>query len=639
MLQKIRELTHGWFAWVLILGLAFVFTLWGVSGYLMSDGGDKVIAKVANKDVTQKQVQTLYEHMLQQAQLSQVMAGIQNPRVNIQQLQTKALQQAVMETLLTTMARREGFAMSREQVDTLLRSMPQFHVNGAFSLETYERLIHQLNFTPEQFRNTVQNEMLIAQVQSTISDSAFVWAEELSDTVALINQTRDFRYVVLDANALAKSINLTQTDLEAYYNSNKSEFMTTETVEVSYILLDKDLIEKSIRTASTPTDQELQQRYQESLTHYTTPERRSASHILLTLPPDAKPDEVAKVKQEADDLYKRIKAGESFEKLAKQYSKDPGSATQGGALGFFGPGEMVPEFESAVFHGQKGELIPPVRTEFGYHIIRIDDIKKPEVPTFDKVKQTLTEQWYEDKIVEQYESEQNKLDSLAFENPESLKDVATAFNLPLQNLVIDKTLTGNTGLAANAMILQAVFGDEPLPIKQNSDILTISPTQSVLINITARHMPALKPFKEIELEVRAKAGLRKGMMMARDMAAQIKEKYATGTSLDAIATKENFKWSLGEKVDRQNTDIPKEVLQLAFATPLGSQPALSSSEIQPNKMVVVVVNKITPGVMDQHLKDTALKGFEDGLLNFIGHRDYLMYVDHAKNVLKIEMKQ
>lgn len=635
MLQKIRAHTHGWFAWVVIIGLAFVFTLWGVSGYLISDGNNKVIAKVGDQEITESQVQQVYGRLAQQNQVAQLMAGIQNPKINEKALENQAIQQVIMETLLTAIAHKQGFAMSREQVDNLLRSMPQFQIDGKFSLEAYEQMIRQLNFTPEQFRHTVQEEMLMTQVQSTIAESVFIMGEELDNTISLVNQTRDIQYVLLDANQLAKNILLTETELKAYYDSNHSEFMTTETADLSYVLIDKAAIEKEIKATIKPTDQELKDSYNESIARYTSPERRSASHILLTLPADAKPEEVNKVKQEAEDLYKRIKAGEAFEKLAKEYSKDPGSADNGGSLGFFGPGEMVPDFESAVYKGQKGEVLAPVRTEFGYHIIKIDDIKKAEAPSFDKVKDAITEQWYEDKVLARYESEQSKVDNLAFENPDNLQEVSAALSLPIQTLSITKNLSKNQGLAKNPMLLQTVFGEEPLAEKQNSEVIALSPTQSIVMNITAHHMPALKPFNTVESEVKVKAAARQGLMMARHIAENIKTQYALGTPLQNIATKENFKWTMANEVTRQNIEIPREVVGLAFTTPMADKPVINTLEIFPDKIAAVVVNKIIPGKLDPSFKESMLKEFQEGLLQFIGHRDYVMYIADAKKQLKI----
>lgn len=638
MLQKIRAVTHGWFAWVLIIGLAFVFTLWGISGYLMSDGNQKVIATVGGQEITQTQVQRVYERLAQQNQVAQLMAGIQNPKINEKALENQAVQQVIMETLLTTIAHEQGFIMSRDQVDSLLRSMPQFQVDGKFSLETYEKMIRQLNYTPEQFRDTVQEEMLMAQVQSTIADSVFVMGEEVDNIIGLVNQSRDIEYVIFDANQLAKNIQLSDVDLHAYYDSNKSEFMTTESADISYVLIDKAVMEKEVMATQKPTEQELKDSYNESIARYTTPERRSASHILLTLSPDAKPDDVEKVKKEADDLYNKIKAGASFAQLAKEYSKDPGSAANGGSLGYFGPGEMVPDFEKAVYNAKQGDVLPPIRTEFGYHIIKVDGIEKAEAPSFEKVKADITKLWYDDKVTALYESELSKIDQLAFENPDNLQEVSSALNIPVQTMVVTKDLASNQGLGKNVVVLQAVFGDEPLAEKQNSDVMTLSPTQSIVMNITAHHMPALKPFDKIEPEVRAKAAKRKGLLQAREMAENIKTQYGLGTSLPGIAAKDNFTWTAANDVTRQNIEIPKEVLQLAFATPMAGKPALNMEEIFPDKVAVVVVNKIMPGKLDPSFKESMLKEFQEGLLQFIAHRDYLIYVAAAKDELKIEMK-
>lgn len=638
MLQKIRGLTQGWFAWVLIIGLAFVFTLWGISGYLMSDPNQAAVATVGDQEVTQQDVRRVYERLVMQSQGAQLMAGIQNPKIDEKLIQGQALQQVIMESLLTQIAHDQGFIMSREQVDSLLRSMPQFQVDGKFSVETYEKMIRQLNYTPEQFRQTVQEEMLITQVQSTIADSVFIMGETIDNVIGLVNQTRSFDYVVFDAAHMAKTTEISDVDLHAYYDSNKSEFMSTETVNASYIVIDKAQLEKEVRATQKPTEQELKASYDESIAQYSTPERRAASHILLTLSPGAEPTEVEKVKKEAEDLYQQLKSGASFEALAKQYSKDPGSAAQGGSLGYFGQGEMVKEFESAVFSGKKGDIVPPLRTEFGYHIIKIDGIEQAKAPSFETVKADIEKMWFDDKAAALYETELSKAEQLAFENPDNLTEVSEALKLPIQTMVITKDLGKNEGMAKHMAVLQTVFGDAPLADKQNSEVLTLSPQQSIIMNISAHLMPTLKPFDAVQAEVRSKAAKRKALLQARELAESIKTQYALGTSLAGIAAKDQFTWKSAKNASRQSLEVPKEVLQLAFSTPMSVKPSLNMEEMFPDKIAVVVVNQITPGTLDPQFKDNMLREFQEGLLKFYAQRDYLMYIAAAKEQLTIEMK-
>ncbi len=629
MLQKIREKTHGWFAWVLIGSIAVVFIFWGISGSLMSSPEGEVIVEVNGEKITERDLQTTFERLAQQQQLAQLLSGIQQPQINEQLIRNQALQALILEKVLTHQATKEGYAVSREMVDSLLVQMPQFQVNGEYSSEQYERMIRQLNFTPESFRETVKDEMMIAQAESTFTDSIFLLPYQLNNAVALVNQTRDVQYIIFTGKDFQKDVTVTDENIEAYYNGHQNEFMTPEVIKVSYVMLDKNKLIEKIKSTLKPSDQDLDEYYQNHIKLYAKPERRSARHILIATNPNAEKEEAAAVEKQAESITQQAREGASFAELAQEYSQDPGSASNGGTLGYFGRGEMVPAFEDAVFNAQQGEIVGPIKTEFGYHIILVEDIEQPEVQPFNEIKDELITQWYDNQIEIQFENDLAEMDQMAFENHDSLDSVAAAFDVPVQEMTLTSELDKNPELAQNQKVLMAIGTESVLVNRQNSDLVRVSPTQGAVFRVSAHEMPTLKPLDEVKDQAKASLVKFQGLLLARQKAQSIVSEFAAGMDPQVIAQQESFAWKNVKNLSRHNFDIPYEVVQAAFGVPFPGQPVITGMDIFPDQVVVVLINGVRPGELDKDFATEMLEEFQAGLAQFKARRDYNFYLVQA----------
>lgn len=638
MLQKIRQKTQGWFAWLIIIGITVVFVFWGISGSLMSSPEGEVIVQVDGNKITTQDLQLTFERMAQQQQLAQLLSGVEQPQINEAMLRNQALQALVNEHVLSAQAEKQGFVISREQVDALLLMMPQFQVNGEFSVQQYEQVIGQMRFTPNSFRETVKDELLINQAESTLTDSIFLLPYQINSAVALVNQTRDIQYVILDGEDFERNVKITDEDLEAYYNSHQSEFMGEETMEIAYILVDKSKIEKDIKNTMQPSEQDLQAYYQSHVSNYAKPEQRSARHILISVAPSASQAEKDAAEQQAQALAEQARQGASFAALAQEYSMDPGSAARGGDLGYFGRGEMVPGFEQAVFTGSKGDIIGPVQTEFGYHVIQVDDIELSQVEPFAEVRDELITQWYKDQIAERFEEELAELDQMAFENPDALEPLAQAFDVQVQEMVITSDLENNPELAQNQRVLAALVTEPVLMQRQNSDLIRVSPDQAMVLRVSEHQMPELKPFEEVRQDAKQSLIERQGLLLAREKARAMVDKFNNGTSASAIAQQEQITWDNVDALNRHHFEVPYEVVQAAFSAPYPGQSVITAMDIFPNQIVVVIIDDVKAGELDQDFAEEMLEEFKIGLAQFKAYRDYNFYLNEARNDTKIKFK-
>jgi peptidyl-prolyl cis-trans isomerase D len=641
MLQKIRAHTQGWLAWALVIVLGIVFVLWGISGELISNPGEKAVAKVAGTDITAADLQTVYERLAQQNQMAQIMAGLQMPNLNEEMIRKQALDSLIMERVLTHAAIQEGFMVTPDQVNSILIQLPQFQVNGKFAPTVYERIIRQMNFTPQSFRNTVQNEMLITQTQSSVRDSVFLLPYQLDEAIELVNQTRDIQYVVFKADTFAHEVNLTPEDLEAYYNGHQSEFMTEETVKLSYVTLDKNALAAKIRQTEHPTDAQLHEAYESEITRFSSPELRHAKHILIAVKPDATPADREAAKAKAQSVVDQLKAGASFAELAKKDSADPGSAEKGGDLGAFGRGEMVPEFEEAVFKGKPGDLVGPVKTDFGYHVILIGKIQPSVAKSFEEVKTVLAKEWFEEKIVDQYEKEVNDLDQMAFENADSLDKVAQSFSLPINTLTLQADPDKNTGLGKHPEVQKAAFSEDVLYSRKNSEVIRTSPDAVIVLRVLEHQTPALKPFESVKADLHVAMKERQGILLARQKANSIIDAFNQGANLDELAKQQGFTLKTVKNLGRQpnNPELPLQVVQAAFSMPqTGPRPAVTGAELPAQGTALVAVDAIHLGKIDPQFAQTMKAEFSESLHQFKGVRDFNFYVFAAKEKAKVEME-
>lgn len=638
MLQQIRSWAQGWIAWAVVAVLIFVFVLWGASGYLAGSSEGDVVAEINGSKITQNDVQLTYERLVQQQQMAQLMAGIQTPMINEQAIRNQAIQQLVLEKVLTKAAKSEGFSISRQQVDNLLSNMPQFQVDGQFSPEQYERLIRQLNFTPNGFRQVVQNEMLITQAESTIVDSVFLLPYELQNTIALVNQTRDIDYAVFKASDFYGQLSLTDEDIQGYYNTHQSEFMMPETVNIAYILMDKSQQGKKLKSTLSYTEQDIKDFYDTHISQFTVPERRSAQHILIAVQPNATTQDLQAAKEKAQDLTDQIKAGASFAQLAEKYSQDPGSASKGGDLGFFSRGEMVPAFEEAVFTSKVGDIAGPIQTEFGYHIIQVNAIQAAEVTPFEDVKDQLVQEWYSDHLDEQFESDLAELDRMAFVEPESLETLGESFDLKVQTMTLSKDPAANKDLGQNPAVVQTAFSDDVLLDRQNSGLLRLSNNQAMVFKVVEHTEPKLKPLDDVKAELKETLMQRQGLLLVREKAREVIEQFNAKLALNEIAAQDKFTWKPVKALARQNPDVPYEIVQAAFALPVADTAQITGLEIFPDQVAVVVVENVNPGQLDKDFEETMLMEFQQGLAQFKGRRDYSAYLSHAKDSVKVKMK-
>jgi peptidyl-prolyl cis-trans isomerase D len=373
--------------------MVITFIPGGLTSELTGQPGAGVIAKVAGGEISAEEVRTTARQMAQQdAQRYGEMAGKLMPFL-IQQETQRAVEQLISRQALLSEAQRMGLRVTPEEVKDELqhgRYAATFFPGGSFIGQVeYEDMMQRANLTPAKFEEAVGNDILLTKLQALISGSASVSESEIHTQFIKQNSKVKFDYALLKQDDLRKGLHPTDEELKAFYEGHKTTYANSipEKRKVKYAVVDTAKAEAGVQV--TPDD--LRAYYDQHRDQYRTPDQVKVSHILIKTPlpgPDGKVDEkgAAEAQRRAEDLLKQLKAGAKLEDLAKKYSEDPGSAKQGGSLGWIGKGQTVPEFEKAAFSLPKGQISDLVKSSYGFHIIRVDDKQDAHVKTLDEVK-------------------------------------------------------------------------------------------------------------------------------------------------------------------------------------------------------------------------------------------------------------
>lgn len=388
----------------------------------------------------------------------------------------------------------------------LVKQAPAFQRDGKFSTEAYQQFLNSMGKSDEQFvlelRRDLTRQMLLSAVSQTTQASNTV-AQRIHD---LLTEERTIRTFEIKPTAFLKSVSVTDAEAQSYYDQNKSLFAVPESVDIEYVVLSPESY-KNIKAS----EDDIKTFYEQNLQRFSTPEERRASHILIAVN-NEKTD--ADAKKEADEIYKQLQADPSkFAQLAKSKSADPGSARQGGDLGFFQKGMMVPEFDNAVFSGKKGDLVAPVKTQFGYHIIKIVDVKAAQAKPLKEVRGEIEALYQQQAAIRAFAEDAENFSNMVYEQSESLQPVAERFGLKIQTV---KNVTRDfEDQLINPNVIEALYGFDVLEDKRNSNAIEVASNTLLSARVTAHHKQTVKTFDEVKGDIVATLKNQKATEAAR----------------------------------------------------------------------------------------------------------------------------
>lgn len=590
MLQAMRNKMHGWPS-IIVLGLAVLaMSLFGMESYFTSRN-DTFVAKVGKREISQTAFQNRMNQLRQQASAQQ---GEHFDPTVFEKPETKlsVLDAMINEQLLLQANADWGMRVSDQALRDAIAGIPAFQVNGKFDPTSYRAFLAGNGKTPEMFEDEIRSSLATQLLPQAISDSTIITDAGVDDFLSLVTQRRDLRYFVLPKPEPADK-QVTDAQIEAWYKSHQAEYMNPEEVSVKYVEVDG----AKLKPEAAPSDEELKARYAEEKQRFVQPEQRLVSHILISVPPNATPEQQKAALARAEKIAAEATPA-NFARLAEKDSQDLGSRRQGGDLGWLEKGVTNAAFDSAMFSLHKGQISKPVLSSDGYHIIWLRDIRSGESKPFAEVRDQLVKEATAAARDRQYNELAGKMADQTYSNPSSLEPASVALGLPIHTTPLFSRTNGH-GLTANPKVVAAAFSDDVLVQGNNSGLIDLGNNHSVVIHVD-KHVPAApKPLSEVRTQVQQSILQERIAAAARKQADGALAQLRKGESMDAVAKSLGATViSVPEAVRGQSVQVPEPVLKEAFLLPhppAAGKPELAEVAMGDGSFALLAVDKVQAG--------------------------------------------
>lgn len=494
MLQTIREKTQGWIAAVLLGMIAIPFALWGINSYFES-GGNVTVATVGDVKIDLNEYRGALEQ--QRQALAQMLGKNFDPKLfDSPAFKRQVLNGVIDRTLVNLEADKAGYRVGDAQLSAMIQAIPEFQQDNRFNVQRYQQVVAQAGMSVPQFENRMRDQGVAQQVRDGYSESAFQTNSEIERVAALQAQQRRVAYVVLPVERFLADAHPSANRIEAYYKTHADEFKIPEQVRVQYIELSVDEIAKTI----SPSEADLRKAYQDDADRYAVPEERKASHILIAVPSTATPAQQKQALAKAEELRAKLQKGADFAALAREYSADKGSAVHGGDLGFVRRGVMVKEFDAALFGLKPGQISAPVKTQYGYHLIKLTAVKPGSKKTFEQVKGDLRDKVRHRMAEDRFYDLSDKFGDLIYEHPDSLAQAAEVLKIPVKESDWFSR-AGGPGIASNPKVVEAAFSPDVLAQGNNSAAVELGDGALAAVRVVSHKDASVKPLTAVRAEV------------------------------------------------------------------------------------------------------------------------------------------
>lgn len=483
---------------ILLALMMLPFMLFGVDWYFRTSDPVGTVATVDKRPISRDEFD---QAMRDQAERLRSQMGRQFDPAMLESPEVRfaILDQVINQRLLAAEAARDGIRVNDAQLAQFIAELPPFQQDGKFSPERYRELLRGQNMSVASFEGRVRGDLTIAPLQEPVTNGSIVAGPSAARYLALLEQRRKVAVATLDAEAFAKAVKVGDAEVRAFFDQNPAAFSTPEQVRIEYVVLSPD----AIAAQTTVEPAAVRAAYDARLAAYSTPEERSAAHILIAVAADAPQAARDAARQKAEALAKEARANPArFAELAKANSQDPGSATQGGDLGSFARGSMVKPFEDAVFAAKTGDIVGPVGTDFGWHVIRVTGAKPATQRPFDEVKGAIELELKRERAQTKLAAAADQFQTQVFEQADSLAGVAKNLDLQLNTTpLVTRAQVQQLGLG-NPKFAEAVFDPASLKDKRNTEAIEVAPGTLIAGRVVEHKPAAPRPFDEVRDEIR-----------------------------------------------------------------------------------------------------------------------------------------
>jgi len=563
MLQRIGDALKGregstrkWITYLIVGVLSFVFAAWGAYGIVnLNFGGSNYAAEANGSKIPIEDARNAW--LRQQSMWQQRLGGSELPAPLRTRLQDQVLESLIRRALLTERSHDLGYRVSDAALREAVHSEPAFQLDGAYSAEVAKAALAQAGISVDTYQQQLRTDLQQLQLEGGIRASDFLTPAELTRLTDLEDQQREVRYLTLPADRF-HSAPVTDDAVQAYYKEHQAQYMNPESVHLQFAELRLETLAAQQQQLS---DADLRAAYEKEKSRLEVPEKRHARHILITGKDDA-----AALAQ-AQQVLAQAKAGKDFGALAKQYSQDPGSAQNGGDLGWAERSAFVKPFADALFAMKAGEITGPVKTQFGYHIIRLDEIQASKGKTFEEARPELEAQVRRARATDRFGEIQEQLQAKLAEPGADLAALAQQFTLQQGEVKEFVKGVGGAPLGAAPQLQQLLFGDPPLGTDKIAGPVLLGDDRLAIFRVLEHRASAPKPLAEVRESIVAAITKEQGTQAALSAAERARDDLLKGSSFDAVATQLKVSADPAHFIGRNDPSVPAQIRDAAFAVP------------------------------------------------------------------------
>ncbi len=610
MLRDLKQQSSGLTAKI-IMGLIIIsFVFWGISGQLLSSNNDSAVT-VNGEKVTVPEFNLAYQTSKDRMK-SQFGDNIGSEYFETENFKRGVMNQLVDGELLKQEAQKFNYDVSPSRVRNYIESSSGLQVDGKFSKEAYANYLSQVNKSAELLQREIRDDLKGSALPIMLNSTSFALESEILTQYKLSKQKRSFDYLEFSSKDYESDVEVTDEEIKNHYNEFSTDYMTDEQVSINYVELSTaDLLEQV-----EINDSDINDYYEKRKKALMTAEKRSAQHILLPVSNNAE-----EVKVEIDKVSDRINAGEDFAEVAKEVSQDPGSAKQGGDLGWVAQGDMVEAFDKKLFSMSSGEISEAVLSKFGYHIIKLNEVKSPEIPKLDDIKVKLVEELKQERADELFLIQADELDTTIIDSDNVLELAAENSGLELKSTELFARGKG-LGIAANPKFSSAAFSDLIKLDNETSELIDLGENHVAYIHVKEHLQPQVKPLEDVKDLIKNKLLSIKATDYTKQKAEGILEKLKVGETTIADLAKETDK-SLVEAVDIERTGSkqPYQLVQNVFK--LKYQEGISEAllvESSANAFAIVLLKSVV-NANSETIEEGEKKSIESQIVRSVGNTE------------------
>ena len=607
----------------IILALIILpFAFFGIESFRARGGIDKV-ASVAGRPVYRTEFD--YQVRERQNEMRQMLGENYNAALfDTPEMRKNILDQIVNRRVIDEAVRQSHIVASADALREQILEMPALQENGTFSIAKYESALKARGMTSAQFEADLAQSMALQQLVGGVSETGFVAQSTVKRLLDAQLEEREVSELRFPVAGFVDKVQVSADEIKTTYDADAALYELPARIKVEYVSLDMPSLEKG----AVVSDDEIHKYYEHNKeARYQTPEERRARHILINTPAGANQEVQDKAKTKAEALLKKIRAGEDFAKLAQAESEDPGSKSKGGDLGFFGKGAMVKPFEDAAFSLAKGEVSNVVKSDFGYHIIQVTEVRSAGVKTFDQVKNEVKAELTRQKAQKLFAEQVDQFKNIVYEQSDSLKPAEDTFKLKAIKTDWINSNAVQIGVIQSPQLVQKLFSEDALVKKRNTEAVEVGKDTLVSARVLEHEPARRQSLDEVKEQIEKRLKQQKAQALSAEKAQAALTALKEGKSVEG-------KWTTGLKLQRAQPVLPNDALRSIFALPANT-PSYVSVTLTDKSSAVFRLDKVTRATFDT--KDERFKKLAHDLARQAGEQDLNLYLTDLRKRFDAEI--